>query len=38
MVSKKIYSPPVLDKVDKIEDWVRELEICQCVTDIKEKK
>ena len=38
MASKKIYLPPVLDKIDEIEDWLREIEIWQCVTDIKEKK
>ena len=38
MASKKIYSPPVLDKIDEIEDWLRELEIWQCVTDTEEKK
>ena len=38
MASKKIYSPPVFDKIDEIEDWLRELEIWQCVTDIEEKK
>ena len=32
MASKKIYSPPVLDKIDEIEDWLREIEIWQCVT------
>ena len=38
MASKKIYSPPVLDKIDEIADWLREIEIWQCVTDIEEKK
>ena len=38
MASKKIYSPPVLDKIDEIEDWLHEMEIWQCVTDIEEKK
>ena len=38
MASKKIYSPPTLDKIDEIEEWLRELEIWQCVTDIEEKK
>ena len=38
MASKKIYSPPVLDKIHEIEDWLREIEIWQCVTDIEEKK
>ena len=38
MASKKIYSPPVLDKIDEIEDWLGEIEIWQCVTDIEEKK
>ena len=38
MASKKIYSPPVFDKIDEIEDWLREIEIWQCVTDIEEKK
>ena len=37
MASKKIYSPPVLNKIDEIEDWLREIEIWQCVTDIEEK-
>ena len=38
MASKEIYSPPVLYKIDVIEDWLRELEIWQCVTSIEEKK
>ena len=38
MASEKIYLPPVLDKTDEIEDWLCEIEIWQCVTDIKEKK
>ena len=38
MTFKKIYSPPVLDKLDEIEDWLRKIEIWQCVTDIEEKK
>ena len=29
----KIYSPPVLDKKDEIEDWLREIEIWQYITD-----
>ena len=32
------YSPPVLDKTDEIEDWLHEINIWQCVTDIGEKK
>ena len=27
-----------MDKIDEIEDWLREIEIWQCVTDIEEKK
>ena len=27
MASKKIYSPPVLDKIDEIKDWLCEIEI-----------
>ena len=38
MASRKIYSPPVLDEIDEMEDWLWEIEIWQCVTDIKEKK
>ena len=30
--------PPVLDKIDEIEDWLHEIEIWQCVIDIEEKK
>ena len=37
MASKKIYLPPVLDKIDEIADWLREIETWQCVTDIEEK-
>ena len=35
MVSTKIYSPPVLDKINEIEDWLHEIKIWQCVTDIE---
>ena len=38
MASKKIYSPLLLDKIDEIADWLREIEIWQCVTDIEGKK
>ena len=38
MASKKIYSPPVPEKLDDIEDWLRELQIWQCVTGIEKKK
>ena len=38
MASKKIYSLPVLDKIDEIEDCLIELELWQRVTDIEEKK
>ena len=38
VASKKIYSPPVLDETDEIEDWLREIEVWPCVTDIEEKK
>ena len=30
--------PPVLDKIDEIEDWLHEIQIWQCVIDIEEKK
>ena len=38
MASKKIYSSTALDRIDRIEDWLRESEIWQCVTDVEEKK
>ena len=38
MASKNIYMLPVLDKIDEIEDWLWEIQIWQCVTDIEEKK
>ena len=33
MALKKIYTPSVLDQMEEIEDWLRELAIWQCVTD-----
>ena len=36
MASTKICSPPVLDKINEIEDWLHEIKIWQCVTDIEE--
>ena len=38
MASKKIYSLPVPPKIDETEDWLRELQMWHCVTDIEEKK
>ena len=38
MASKKIYSPPILEQIEEIEEWLREIEIWQCVTDLEEKK
>ena len=38
MASKKIYTPPVLDQIEEIEEWLRETGIWQCVTDIEPKK
>ena len=37
MASKKIYNLPVLDQIEDIEDWLRELAIWQCVTDLEPK-
>ena len=38
MASKKIYTPPVLDHIEEIEEWLQELAIWRCVTDIDPKK
>ena len=38
MTSKEIYTPPVLDQIEEIEEWLRELAIWQCVTDLEPKK
>ena len=38
MASKKIYTRPVLDQIEEIEEWLRELAIWQCVTDLEPKK
>ena len=38
MASKKIYTPPVLDQIEEIEEWLQETGIWQCVTDIEPKK
>ena len=38
MVSKKPSSPPVLEEIEEIEEWLRELEIWQRVTDLEKKK
>ena len=38
MASKKIYTPPVLDQIEEIEEWLQELAIRQCVTDHESKK
>ena len=38
MASKKICSPPILEQIEEIEEWLREIEIWQCVTDLEEKK
>ena len=38
MASKEIYTPPVLDQTEEIEEWLRELAIWQCVTDLEPKK
>ena len=35
---KKIYSPPILVEIEEIEEWLQELEIWQCVTDLEKKK
>ena len=36
MASKKIYLPPVLEQIEEIEEWLRE--IWQCATDFGKKK
>ena len=36
MASNIIFSLPVLDKIDEIEDWLKELEIWHYVADIEE--
>ena len=38
MASKKLYSPPVLQEIEEIEEWLGELEIWQCVTDLEKRK
>ena len=38
MVSKKPSSPPVLEEIEEIEEWLRELEIWQRVTDLEKNK
>ena len=38
MASKKIYTPSVLEQIEEIEDWVQELAIWQCVTDVEPNK
>ena len=38
MALKKPYSPPVLEEIEEIEEWLRELEIWQRVTDLEKKK
>ena len=38
MASKKIFTPPVLDQIKEIEEWLRELGIWQCVTDLEPRK
>ena len=38
MAFKKIYTPPVLDQIKEIEEWLQELRIWQCVIDLESKK
>ena len=38
MASKKIYSPSILEQIEEIEEWLREIEIWQCVTALEENK
>ena len=38
MALKKLYSPPIPEEIKEIEEWLRELEIWQCVTDLEKKK
>ena len=35
---QKIYSPPILAEIGKIEEWLRELKILQCLQDLEKKK
>ena len=35
---QKIYSPPILAEIGKIEEWLRELKILQCLKDLEKKK
>ena len=38
MATKKIYTQPVIDQIVQIEDWLWELAIWQCVTDLEPEK
>ena len=33
-----MYSPPILAEIGKIEEWLRELKILQCLKDLEKKK
>lgn len=38
MASMNIYSPPIMNQIENIEEWLRELEIWECVTNLQKKK
>lgn len=38
MASKRFFVPPELSDVQEIDNWLREIEIWQCVTELEKKK
>ena len=38
MASRRLFMPPALENVDELDNWLREVEIWQCVTDLDKKK
>ena len=38
MAAKRIYSPPLLEDVDNIDVWLREIELWKCVTELDTKQ
>ena len=38
MGAKRIYSPPLLEDVDNIDVWLREIELWKCVTELDTKQ
>ena len=38
MTTRKMYAPPVLSGIEDSEDWLREIEVWQCVTEPEKKK